>query len=67
MQHNAIYLKGCANSQSIGNNGVQTLLKAGCETIKENATVTNVIKCTLKTTVGAVLNATVDQIAKTAY
>ena len=43
--------------------GAQTLLKAGSEAIKERATVTDVIKSTLKPTVGAVLGATVDQVA----
>ena len=42
--------------------GIQTLLKAGSEAIKEGATVKDVIKFTLKPTVGAVLGATVDQI-----
>ena len=42
---------------------VQTLLKAGSEAIKEGATVKDVIKSTLKPTVGAVLGATVDQVA----
>ena len=41
----------------------QTLLKAGSETIKEGATVKDVIKSTLKPTVSAVLGATVDQVA----
>ena len=40
--------------------GAQTLLKAGSEEIKENATVKYVIKFTLKPTVEAVLGATVD-------
>ena len=44
-------------------NGIQTLLKAGSEAIKEGATVKDVIKSTLKPTVGAVLGATVDQFA----
>ena len=43
--------------------GIQTLLKAGSEAIKEGATVKDVIKSTLKPTVGAVLGATVDQVA----
>ena len=43
--------------------GIQTLLKAGSEAIKEGATVKDVIKSTLKFTVGAVLGATVDQVA----
>ena len=43
--------------------GVQTLLKAGSEAIKEGATVKDVIKFTLKPTVGEVLGATVDQVA----
>ena len=42
--------------------GVQTLLKAGSEAIKEGATVKDVIKSTLKPTVGAVLGVTVDQV-----
>ena len=43
--------------------GVQTLLKAGSEAIKEGATVIEIIKSTLKPTVNAVLNARVDQVA----
>ena len=43
--------------------GIQTLLKAGSEAIKEGATIKDVIKSTLKPTVGAVLGATVDQVA----
>ena len=43
--------------------GIRTLLKAGSEAIKEGATVKDVIKFTLKPTVGAVLGATVDQVA----
>ena len=42
--------------------GIRTLSKAGSEAIKEGATVNDVIKSTLKTTVGAVLGATVDQV-----
>ena len=44
-------------------NGAQTLLKAGREAIKKGATVTDVIRFTLKPTVGAVLGATVEQVA----
>ena len=43
--------------------GAQTLLKSGSEAIKEGATIKDVIKSTLKPTVGAVLGATVDQVA----
>ena len=43
--------------------GVQILLKASSEAIKEGATVKDVIKSTLKPTVGALLGATVDQVA----
>ena len=43
--------------------GIQTFLKAGSKAIKEGATVEDVIKSTLKPTVGAVLGATVDQVA----
>ena len=43
--------------------GIQTFLKAGSEAIKESATVKDVIKSTLKPTVGAVLSATVEQVA----
>ena len=43
--------------------GAQSLLKDGSEAIKEGTTVTDVIKSTLKPTVGAVLIATVDQVA----
>ena len=42
---------------------IQTLVKAGSEAIKESATVKDVIKSTLKLTVGAILGATVDQVA----
>ena len=42
---------------------VQTLSKAASEAIKEGATVKDVIKFTLKPTVGEVLGATVDQVA----
>ena len=41
----------------------QTLLRAGSEAIKEGATVEDVIKSTVQPTVGAVLGATVDQVA----
>ena len=41
----------------------QTLLISGSEAIKEGATVKDVIKSALKPTVGAVLGATVDQVA----
>ena len=41
----------------------QTLLRAGSEAIKEGATVKDVIKSTVPPTVGAVLGATVDQVA----
>ena len=40
--------------------GAQTLLKAGRKAIKEGATVNDVIKSTLKPTIGADLGATVD-------
>ena len=43
--------------------GAETLLKSGSEAIKEGATFKDVIKSTLTPTVGAVLGATVDQIA----
>ena len=43
--------------------GVQTLLRAGSEAIKEGATVKDVIKSTVQPTVGAVLGATVDHVA----
>ena len=43
--------------------GVQTLLKAGGEAIKEGAMVKDVITSTLKPTLGAVLGATVDKVA----
>ena len=43
--------------------GIQTLLKAGSKAIKEGATVKDVITSTLKPTVGAVLGATVKQVA----
>ena len=43
--------------------GAQTLLKSGSEAIKEGATFNDVIKSTLTPTVGAVLGATVDQVA----
>ena len=62
MRHSAIYPKGCAILQT-GGNGVQTLLKACSEAIKEGATVKDEIKSTLKPTVSAVVGATVDQVA----
>ena len=43
--------------------GAQTLLKSSSEAIKEGATFIDVIKSTLTPTVGAVLGATVDQVA----
>ena len=43
--------------------GAQTLLKAGSGAIKEGATVKGVVKSVLKPTAGAVLGATVDQVA----
>ena len=43
--------------------GIQTLLKADSNAIKEGARVKDVIKSTLKPTVGAVLGAMVDQVA----
>ena len=43
--------------------GVQTLLKDGSKAVKMGATVKDVIKSTLKPTVGAVLGATFDQVA----
>ena len=39
------------------------MLKAVSETIKEGATVKDIIKSTIQPTVGAVLGATVDQVA----
>ena len=41
----------------------QSLLRAGSEVIKEGATVNDVIKSTVQPTVGAMLGATVDQVA----
>ena len=43
--------------------GAQTFLKSGSDAIKEGATLKDVIKSTLTPTVGAVLGATVDQVA----
>ena len=43
--------------------GAQPLLIADSEEIKKGATVQDVVKSTLKPTVGAVLGATVDQVA----
>ena len=43
--------------------GAQTLLKAESEAIKEGATLKDVVKSVLKPTTGAVLGATVDQVA----
>ena len=43
--------------------GIQTLLKAGSKAIKKGATVKDVIKSSLKFTVGAGLGAIVDQFA----
>ena len=42
--------------------GAQTFLKSGSKAIKEGATIKDVIKSTLKMTVGAVLGVTVDQV-----
>ena len=44
-------------------NGVQIVLKAVRDAIKEGATIIDVIKSTLKPTVDAVLCASVDQVA----
>ena len=44
-------------------NNAQTLLKAGSEAIKEGATVKDVVRYVLQPTAGAVLRATVDQVA----
>ena len=49
--------------QTVAMKGVLTLLKFGSEAIKEGATVKDLIKSALKTTVGSVLGATVDQVA----
>ena len=49
--------------KAVAMNGVQTILKANKEAIKEGATVKDVIKSRLKPTVGEVLGATVDQVA----
>ena len=43
--------------------GAQILLKSGSKAIKEGATFKDVIKSTLTPTMGAVLSATVDQVA----
>ena len=43
--------------------GIQTYLKAGSKASKEGAMVKDVIKCTLKPTVGADIGAKVDQVA----
>ena len=43
--------------------GIHTLLNAGSKAIKEGATVKDVIKSTLKPTVGKVLGTTVDPVA----
>ena len=43
--------------------GAQTLLKAGNEAIKDGATVKEVLSLTLKPTIGAILNATAEQVA----
>ena len=42
--------------------GIQTMLKAGSKAIKKGATVKDVIKCTLKPTICAVIGATVDHL-----
>ena len=47
----------------VARKGIQTLLKACSKAIKDGATVKDVIKFTLKPTVGAVLNATVNYVA----
>ena len=44
-------------------NGAKTLLKDGSEALKKTATIKNVIMFTLKTTMGAVLRATIVQVA----
>ena len=49
--------------KSVAIKGAQTLLKAGSEPIKNGATVQDVVTAVLKPTVGAVLGATVDQVA----
>ena len=43
--------------------GAQTLLTAGSEAIKEGATVKKVLSLTVKSTIGAVVNATAEQVA----
>ena len=43
--------------------GAQTLLKAGSEAIKDGATVKDVLKSTIKPTIGALLGATAEQMA----
>ena len=43
--------------------GAQTLFKSGSDAIKEGVTINNVIKSTLTPTVGAVVNATFDQVS----
>ena len=52
-------LRGSQFLKPVAMNGVQTLLIAGSEAIKEGATVKDVIKSMFKPTVGAVLGATV--------
>ena len=44
-------------------NGVQTLLKAGNEAIKDGAKVKEILSSTLKPALGAVLGATSEQVA----
>ena len=62
-RHRAIHFKGDAISQTGGNEWHPNSLKAGSEAIKEGVTVKDVINSTLKPTVGAILGATVDQVA----
>ena len=55
-----LFLQWRGFSKPLAIKGAKTLLKLGSEAIKEGATIKDVIKSTLKPTVGAVLGATVD-------
>ena len=61
--HSAIHQRVTQFLKPVAIKSIQTFIKAGSEAIKEGATVKDVTMSTLKPTVGAVLGATVDQVA----
>ena len=63
MRYITVYFYGGSVSQKGGNKKWLDSYNLGSEAIKEFATISDVIKITLTQTVGAVLDATVDQIA----